>query len=49
MRLIQSFSKEFSKLEQEVKDFFFATGFFFSFGLGFYIWCYFIVFYGGAK
>lgn len=49
MRLIQSISKEFQGLEQEVKDFFFATVFFISFTLGFYIWCYAIVMFGGAK
>lgn len=49
MRLIQSISKEFQGLEQEVKDFFMAGMFFFSFTLGFYAWCYAIVMFGGAK
>lgn len=47
MRLIQAISKGFNELEQEVKDFFFATVFFFSFGFGFYTWCYFLVMFGG--
>lgn len=47
MRLIQSISKEFQGLEQEVKDFFFASVFFISFGFGFYTWCYFLVMFGG--
>jgi len=47
MRLIQSISKGFNELEQEIKDFFMAGMFFFSFGLGFYIWCYAIVMFGG--
>jgi len=47
MRLIQSISKGFNELEQEVKDFFFATGFFLGSMTAFYIWCYAIVMFGG--
>lgn len=47
MRLIQEFSTEFSKLDQDVKTIFFSTVFFFSACFSFYAFCYIVAFFGG--
>jgi len=45
--MLKELVKEFKNLDDGTKDFFFAAVFFFSFGFGFYIWCYAIVMFGG--
>jgi len=47
--MLKELVKEFKKVDNDTKDFFFAMVFFFCFCVGFYTWCYFLIMFGGSK